>query len=408
MRNNYLYLLISWFFSSLGTSLILFTIPIISIIQINMTAFQVSLIATTLLLPPLLFSLSIGAIIDKYRSKKMMQIVNMLRAVIISLLYLLIILNKLNLIFLLLFCLSIATLNLFFESIIQSIIPQTVCEGKFMKINSLIEGCTSFTNILSPLIVGLFTNFHNLNIILILSILSFLISIISTRKIILFNIYQSKRYTKNHLYQILHGLKTLFKNEIQRSITLSATIFNFFHSWFFTIFAVFILNKLLFSATQYSLIISISASIGMLSVIYIEKIVLKLGYFKSLYLSLALITPVGLLISITFIINIKILSAFILVFIISIWDFLIIINVVVENTLRQIMIDIKLLSRVVTASRFISYGIDPIGSICVGICSIYINIESLLIFGICGMSLSIIPIIINKKIKLIDYNPLQK
>lgn len=408
MEKSQFFLLTSCLSSGIGSALILFTIPIISILEIKMTTFNVSLVATSLLLPQLLFSLSIGVLVDHYNKKNMLILIDVLRIVLIILFAIFLYFNLLNLYYMLFICLCLSTSNLFYDTLIQSVIPVIVRDKYFIKINSLVEGAISFSNILAPIIVGGSIWFFNINTVLYISILCFIVSIISINNIV-YNT-NSSIYTRktNHLYQMLLGLKILFDNKVQRTISISAGIFNFFHSWFFTIFVIFILKVLLLSTVEYSVIVTLSATMGIVSVVSVEKIISLFGYFKTLFWSLFLIVPVGMFILITFITNNTIISCIILIFIMAVWDFLIIVNVVAENTLRHIMIDARILSRVFSASRFISYGSDPIGALSVGFFSLFLDIQTLLVVGVIGMGVSAIPILISKELRRIDYNLLQK
>lgn len=69
------------------------------------------------------------------------------------------------------------------------------------------------------------------------------------------------------------------------------------------------------------------------------------------------------------------------------WDFLIIVHIIVEQTIRQMTVDSGQLSRITATTRFVSWGADPIGALLGGLAaSSFIGIRGTMVICLAGFT----------------------
>jgi hypothetical protein len=85
---------------------------------------------------------------------------------------------------------------------------------------------------------------------------------------------------------------------------------------------------------------------------------------------------------------------------IAAWDFAIVVHVIVEQTLRQTMIENRHLSRVTATVRFVSWGVDPIGALLGGLAaSSFLGAKGTLFFCLIGLTASGALLLLSKGIR---------
>ncbi|MFP3567495.1 MFS transporter [Paraburkholderia sp. SIMBA_030] len=171
---------------------------------------------------------------------------------------------------------------------------------------------------------------------------------------------------QSHFADIGVGVRLLWKNEIQRFIAIAAGAFNLFHTAFFTVFTFFALKQLEFSAAMFGTMVSVVGVFGLLGALCAPKLVEALGPRTTLVGSLLIIGPLGVPILLAEQLPFPYRAAVIAASIAA-WDFAIVVHVIVEQTLRQTMIENRHLSRVTATVRFVSWGADPIGALLGGL-----------------------------------------
>jgi predicted MFS family arabinose efflux permease len=171
---------------------------------------------------------------------------------------------------------------------------------------------------------------------------------------------------RSHLADIADGVRLLWKNEIQRTIALAAGFFNFFHTAFFTVFTIFALKELDFSAASFGTVVSVVGFAGLFGALCAPKLIEVLGARMALVGSLIIIGPLG--IPIIFSEHLPFLHrAALIAGCLAAWDFMIVVHVIVEQTIRQVLVNNRHLSRIMATTRFVSWGADPIGALLGGL-----------------------------------------
>jgi hypothetical protein len=154
----------------------------------------------------------------------------------------------------------------------------------------------------------------------------------------------------------------LWRNEIQRTVAFSAGVFNAFHAAFFTVFTFHALKALDFSAASLGTVVSLVGLTGLAGALCAPRLIEMFGARTALVGSLLMIGPLGMPIMFAEHLSFP-HRAILIAACLAAWDFMIVVHVIPEQTLRQVMVDNRDLSRMTATMRFISWGADPIGAL---------------------------------------------
>ncbi|WP_207001805.1 hypothetical protein [Trinickia mobilis] len=176
------------------------------------------------------------------------------------------------------------------------------------------------------------------------------------------NISRNCNPNQSHLSDIADGVNLLWRNEIQRTIAIAAGFFNLFHTAFLTIFTVYALKELGFDSASFGTVVSVVGLAGLFGALCAPRMINLLGVRTALTGSLLAIGPIG--IPILFADHFPFLQrAALIAGCLAAWDFLIVVHVIVEQTVRQAMVANRHLSRITATTRFVSWGADPVGAL---------------------------------------------
>jgi len=360
-------LLTSEILNTTSSSMLMVATPLIAITMLNANALEVGILAASATGAPLLFGLSAGALADRWDRQKILLWCGVGRLLLVLVTLLFVYFEKLNIGVLCGLSFALSAIKLLFDSVVAAAIPTIVEHPNLTKANSWYEATNSTAYALGPAIAGWILQSASAIAVYAINALLYLASTLFLRGTALPQTARQHRASEqSHLADIVEGIKLLWRNEVQRVIAATAGLFNFFHTAFFTVFAIFALKELDFSAASFGATLSSVGLAGLLGALFAPKIIHFLGVRWALIGSLLIIGPLG--IPIVFSEHFAFPQRIALIaFCLAAWDFLIVIHVIVEQTIRQIMISNHQLSRITATTRFISWGADPLGAFCGGV-----------------------------------------
>jgi MFS family permease len=400
-------LLTSEVLNTTSSAILVIATPLIAITLLNADALSVGILAACGTGAPLLFGLSAGVLAERWNRKKILFWCSIARLLLVLLAAILAYFEKLNMGLLCCLSFAISMIKLLFDSVVVAIIPTIVVKSDLTKANSWYEATNSSAYALGPAIGGWILQSFSSTAVYAINALLYLASTFFVNKIELPLLPASSESRKSHLSDIAQGVRLLWRNETQRAIAIAAGLFNFFHTAFFTIFTLYALRELGFSATSFGTTITFVGLAGLLAAFFAPKMIEYLGVRTALIGTLLIIGPLGL--PIIFSQNLPFFQRTILIACcFALWDFLIVVHVIVEQTIRQITVNNRHLSRITATTRFISWGADPIGALFGGaLAASAIGSRGALFICLLGFFLSAIMLLTSKNIRNLDGNVLK-
>ncbi|MCK8435681.1 MFS transporter [Streptomyces sp. D2-8] len=192
------------------------------------------------------------------------------------------------------------------------------------------------------------------------------------------------RPKETHREQVLAGLRVLRHDRLQRPMTLAAAHFNIFHSMFFAVNVLFLLKNLDFSPGLLGATSMAGGIAGLVGASCTPLLTRTLGQGRALILVYAvpglaavlvpLAAGTGRVVAVTLVT----VSTFV-------YTCAVVVNLVISDTVKQTLVPDHLLGRVTASTRFISWGVQPIGALLGGWLGTWLGLVEVMVLASAGL-----------------------
>lgn len=397
LNKNFTLLWLSQTVNIMGNKLSIFALPLVAIYVYDTNILQTSMVTAFSFLPNLIFGSFIGVFVDKHNKRNICIICNLICFALSILLFILSI-NKILSLSLFYFLIFVLNSFMIFNGVsFYSQLTLVLDSDEYKKGNHRLEISNSVLSAIAPSISGIIITIVSAPFVFLIDGFTFLFS--SFFQLFIKNYKEEKLVNKlkkentSYFKHIRDSYKFVFSNDILSKIAVS---------YFITVFGIGIFQSIQFYYLKKylsidTIIIGYILSVGniftVLSSIFSYKISNKIGSGKSLVLSLSCY-------------SLSFLFYFLgkngnLIFIIighSILSIAMPIYNLNAVTIRQELIDIKMLASSSVIWRIFGRGLIPLGALFGGILSSYFSIEFTIVLTIIITILGIIPLILSNKI----------
>ncbi len=381
-----------WFGESasiLGAEMMAFAVPVFMTVGMNLSPFEIAAVTAAGSSAPLLVSLSTGAIADKFDRRRILILSSIIRAIIVlafPFMYWLGILNS----WVLGVCLFLVmAITMLFDAALTATLPHVVSKSQLMRANSWMEAGRGVAATGAPIIAGSLIPVIGVPWVAVVNSVTYFISaftVSSTPKGPR-QALSEDALDVTHWQDIKEGIRLALGHHVLRPMILTAATFNFFQSWLFAVFIVYAVRVLGVGPVAIGVIFSAVGIVGLVAAILAPVIVEKR-------------TPGSAVIWAFVLIGISAIFAplldsmggnpaavgFTVVF--AVWEFCVVIAVIVGDTARQTLIEDRFQSRAASVERFATWGLDPVGALIGGaVASTTIGLSGSLIIAAFGMAI---------------------
>jgi MFS family permease len=273
--------------------MLLIATPLVAISSLNANSFEVGLLAAAGTAAPLLFGLSAGAIADRLDRVTALFWCGVARLLLVAVLALMFYFGGASIALLCVVGFGLSIAKLLFDSVTAAVIPTIVRQGDLTKANSWYEALNSTAFTLGPAMAGWLLQAISVTALYAINAALYLASTIFLKGISLPATPKGLAKDQSHFADIADGLKLLWKNEVQRTIAIAAGFFNLFHTAFFTVFTIYALKELDFTAASFGTVVSVVGAAGLVGALCAPKLVTLFGVRNALIGSLLIIGPLG-------------------------------------------------------------------------------------------------------------------
>lgn len=350
--------------SATGAALVSFVVPIFLAQSLELSAFEISAIIAVASSAPLLLSLSSGAIADRFNRRTLLVWSSAVRAALIAIIPVLMMVNALQGWMIAVILFAVNALTLLFDAAMTAVIPKLVPKSSLLRANSLMELSRNTAETAAPLLGGTLMSVVSAPVVFIINALTYLVSSLTVRAVptTLNGTPVSDELPQSHLKDIGEGLGVVWKHQTIRPILLTAGTFNFFLAWTFAVFAVFAVRELGYSPLLLGVVFSAVGAMGILGAGIAPQVIRFLGAGRSVIVAFCVIALSALALPWLASMNLFV-SALTCVLVFSLWEFWVTVAVIVGDSARQTLIADKYRSRAAGAERFVTWGLDPIGTL---------------------------------------------
>lgn len=389
-NRDFLWLWAAQTVSQFGSEITGLALPLVAIIVLDATTFEVAALAVVDWLPFFVFSLPAGVWIDRLPRRPIMIAADWGRAVALGSIPLAYLLDVLTLGQLYIVGLIVGTLTMFFDLSYQSYLPSVVGRDELGEGNSKLEVSRSAAQVAGPGLAGVLVSVLTAPYAILLDALSFVGSALSLSGI--------KRHERKperpreerpgFRAEIGEGVRFTLRHPLQRPIIVFVAPMNLFSNMLFAIYLVYAVRELDLSVTTIGLIFSLGSVGSLVGALTANRVARTLGIGPSL---IAVATTGGLGLLLIPLASGDLVIPF-LVIANVLWGFFVLNYFVTAVSLVQAITPDHLLGRTNASRRFVVQSMIPLGALLGGALGTFIGLRQTIAIGAVGASVAVVPL----------------
>ncbi|MEV0689058.1 MFS transporter [Streptomyces sp. NPDC050388] len=283
--------------SQLGEHASLVILPLFAVLTLNAGAGQLGALRAVGQAPILLLSLFVGAWVDRWRTRTVMVLTDVGRALVLGAAAVAGLLGRLGLPTLLVVAFTVGALSVFFDVAYQASLVRLVKRDQLVRANSALEGSRSAAQIGGPALGGALVSVLSAPIAAASSALFFTLSFLSIRRIGRRESVPERSKRPPRVWRRIHeGLRFVAGDTSLRAVCLASAAFQFFFAAVMTVYLLFLPRDLHLSGTAVGLALSATGPGALLGSLLAARLPGRFGHGAVLVSAAALGDGVFLLV----------------------------------------------------------------------------------------------------------------
>jgi MFS family permease len=379
--------------SVFGTQISQLALPLVAVITLEASAFQVALLGVIEFAPFILISLPAGVWVDRMRRKPILVTADVGRALLLASIPVAYWLDLLTIWQLYVVGFVVGILTVFFDVSYQSYLPSLVKRDQLVEGNSKLEISRSAAQLSGPGLAGLLVEAFKAPGAVLIDAVSFFAS-----AVYLFRIKAEERAPTKAERQagpgmkeeVKEGLRWVFGNRYLRWIAASTATFNFFGNIIFAVYLVFAVRVLELRPGVIGIVFAVSNIGYLVGALLANRLSRRFGVGPTIIMgaagsvSLLLLAAAPTSNPIPFLIAAQAISGMG----IPIYN-------ITQVSFRQAITPERLQGRMNSVMRFIVWGVMPLGALLGGALATWFGLRTAIWVGAIGMSLAVLPVLLS-------------
>jgi MFS family permease len=348
--------------SQVGSQMSLLALPLVAVLALDASNFEVGALAACGTLAFLLVGLPAGAWVDRMRRRNVLIVGDVGRALVLGSVPLAWALGVLSMPQLYLVALVTGVFTVFFDVAYQSYLPHLVGRDNLVEGNAKLEAVRAVSQIAGPTIAGLVIQALTAPVAVALDAASFVGSALFVGRVSRREQLPERRPDAHLGKEVMEGLRFVFGNRLLRAIAMSIASYNLLSGIRTAMLIVLLARVLHLPAGMIGLFFSIASVGGLLGALTARKIAARVGQGPAIWIPVAVIAPFQLLIPMAQRGWLLWAAAFAYL---VIW-FCVSVNNITQVSFRQGLTPERLLGRMNATMRFLVWGTAPLGALAGG------------------------------------------
>jgi MFS family permease len=386
--------------SQFGTQITLLALPLAAIVVLDATAFEVALLGALEWTPWLLFSLPVGAWVDRVLRRPILVGADVGRAFVLLSVPLAYAFDALTIWQLYAVGFATGVLTVFFDVAYQSYLPSLVERSQLQEGNSKLEISRSGAQLAGPGFAGVLVDLVTAPVAVLADAVSFVVSALFLGAIRRQEEPVQQAEQTRLRTEIVDGLRYVLTHPILRPSMAFVAVSNFFGSVMFAILLVYAVRDLDLSPAEIGVVFGLGNVGFLVGAALSSRISTRIGVGSTMVAAAALVGWPLLLIPLAP--RELALPVFVAAF--GLASFAGVIYNVVGLSLMQAITPDRLLGRMNASRRFVVWGTIPLGSLTGGALASVIGLRETLFVGAIGASIAFLPVLFSP-IRSIDRIP---
>jgi MFS family permease len=377
--------------SGAGYQVTEFALPVIAILSLGASPWEMGLIGAAGSAANLLLGLPAGHIADTCDRVRVMHLANAGRFALLLLAPILYTFHQLDVAVLLVVTFLVGGFSLLFDSAMSAYLPGLVDADQLTSANAWMQGSSSIGAVAGPGLAGTIVQVVGAPATLLIDAATYVASSLSLHAIgRTVRPSRSEEPEDTSIRSSVAGVTLLRKDRVQGPLALAAAHFNFFTAMFFALYAFYVLRTLHLSPIVFGGVAMAGGAAGVLAASVSNRVTARLGNGVVLFGAYGLPGIAGLLVPLAHGSN-KALSAVLVATSLALWAALVVVNLVTSEAIKQALVPNHLLGRVTAAVRLISWGVEPFGALAGGaLASSSLGLRSTMTLACIGVATSVI------------------
>ena len=375
--------------SQFGTQVTVLALPLTAVLTLEASSSELGLLNAARFAPFIAVILFAGVWVDRHRRRPILIQTNLGRALLIGFVPAAAFIGELRMELLYVVGFFVGVLTVFFDTAYQSYLPSLVGRSELTAGNTRLEASRSAAEVGGPGLGGLLVQVATAPYALLVDAVSFLVSGLTLATIRTEEPEPPKEDDHPRMVRaIKDGFAFTFSNRFLRPIAGEAATYNLFEQAIMTVFVIYAVRELEFSAGLLGLIISVGAAgalAGAMLAPYPER---RFGLGRTIVGAMVVGCTIPLALPAISGEAKTTVPLFALVF--FVWGLAIAVSNVHVVSLRQASTPDDLLGRMNASYRFFTYGAIPIGALLGGFLGEAIGLRETLVVGALGLLLSLL------------------
>jgi Na+/melibiose symporter-like transporter len=371
--------------SLIGTQVTQFTMPLVAVLTLNATVFEVGVLNSLRFVPVLLLSVFAGVWLDRRRRRPVLIACALGNAVLIGLVPIAAAAGQLSIGLLYAVNGLVGTLNMIFDVGALSYVPFLVERDKLGEANARLQVSSAVAGISGPGLAGLLVGLITAPVTLSIDAASYLASAIGlisvTRR-------EPEPEPSPHDYSIrgsiAEGFRAVFGSKLLRALITQSTALNLFFGSFITIFVVYAVRTLHLRPVELGIVIGASAAGGLAGALLATKARKALGYGKAMAVTTIGVSAAPLLL----LVPRNASGPAIVIMVLAQLGYGSSISAFNVNaiTLRQVVTPTRLLARMNATYRMLIWGAPPVGAVAGGLLGSAVGLRAAVVISLIAMT----------------------
>ncbi|HSV38613.1 MAG TPA: MFS transporter [Nocardioidaceae bacterium] len=374
--------------SKFGTSVSQIALPLVAILVVEASTFEVGLLLTFETLAFLVVGLPAGAWVDRMRMRNVLIVNDVLRAVAMASVPLAAWLGGLGMPQLYVVALVVGVSTVFFDVANQSYLPSLVAREDLVEGNAKLTASESIALISGPGLAGVLIQVLTAPYAILIDAVSFLWSASWVTAIKHRSPKPAPKPDRHLGREIAEGVRFVLGNRLLRSIAMCTGTSNLFNAMGQAVFLLLLARELDLSPGLIGLLTSVSAFGALAGSFLARRVADWLGQGPTIWISVLVAAPFGFVLPFVQ----RDWSLALLAFAQLIFMTSVVIYNVAQVSFRQGLTPPALLGRMNATMRFVVWGTMPLGAFVGGILGSTIGIRETLFVSAAGMALSWLPV----------------
>jgi len=358
--------------SRVGSGITAVAVPLVAVKVLDAGPVTMGLVSAAAWLPWLVGGLPVGAWVDRLRRRPMMLVCDVVCGAALVAVAALGWMGLLSIWALIAAALVLGTASVFFTTAYQAYLPFLLPPEDIPEGNTKLQGSEQVANLIGPSLGGLIAQVLGALTGLLADAVSFGVSAACLARIQASEPAHPPRPTTSRLRkEIGEGLRLVTRDRYLRVLALAASVDNLILNGYMALLVLFLIRDVGVPFGVVGILLTADAVGGLLGAYLARRVAGRLGTARAALTCALLMTPFGLLVPLTtgglglayFVVGLFVPAAG-----------MVIGNILVNN-FRQIYCPPGLLGRMYSSSRFIQYGVMPLGAVLGGVLGAVIGVR---------------------------------